>query len=131
MKIDIETNPITYKFMANIIIRSIEKDGEEYLKKLMYHYHKYNFKIINGCYERKSVSHDRLGNHNPYHWDIIQVELNLERVVNDIHSPSDYIHNQLHKEIYKIFDSFRSNVVINDDKLDYIFWINESWIREN
>lgn len=131
MKINIETNPIKYKFIIEVGIQSIEKNGEEYLKKLMYHYFEYDFKIINGSYKRDSKSHDRLGKFNPYHWDIIKVTLNLERDVEDIHSPSDYIDNQLRKEIYEIFDSFRTNIVTNDDKLDYVYWIGVSWIETN
>lgn len=131
MRINVETNPITYKFIVNITVQSIDKNGEIYLNKLMHHYHNYNFKIINGSYKRESVKHDRIGTHNPYGWDIIKVKLNLEREVKNIHSPEDYINNQLHKEIYQIFDLFRNHVVINDDKLDYINWINESWVILN
>lgn len=127
MKIDVETNPIIYKFMVNVKIQSIESNGEEYIKKLMHHYSSSNFKIINGSYVRESISHDRLGKHNPYHWKVIEVTLNLERVVENIHSPQDYIGSQLHNEIYEIFNWFNTHIVNNDDKLDYIKWINESW----
>ena len=126
-KENLETNPISYKFIVGVTIQSVEKDGEKYLKKLMHHFSNYDFKIVNGTYERKSISHDRLGNHNPYHWDIIEVKLNLERLVKGIHSPSDYINNRLHGEIYRIFDWFRTHVVPNDSKLDYVSWINEGW----
>ena len=117
--------------MVNVTIQSIEKDGEEYLKKLMYYYSNHNFKIINGSYKRESVIHDRLGNNIPYYLDVIRAELNLERIVKDIHSPSDYIKNKLHSEIYEIFDSFRNYIIPNDDKLDYVFWINEYWCKVN
>ena len=123
MKINVETNPITYKFLVNVVIQSIEKDGEEYLNKLMHHFSEYDFKIINGSYERKSISHDRLGNHNPHLWEVIMVKINLSRIVNNIHSPTDYIHNKLHNEIYEIFSKFNTN----DNKLDYIKWVEKYW----
>lgn len=123
----LEMNPITYEFLVEVVVQSIEKDGEEYLRKLMQHFSSYNFEILNGRYERKTQTHDRLGNCNPHLWDVIEVRVNLKRKVSDIHSPSDYINNKLHQEIYDIFASFRKDVVPNDDKLDYVTWINERW----
>lgn len=126
----IETNPIEYKFTVSITAQSVIKDGEEYLDKLMKYYSDHNFKIINGCWRRSSVSHNRLGEHNPYNWKVIISEIIIERTVKDIHSPSDYIDSKLHDEIYEIFNSFTEDVIKNSDNfnLDYIKWINESWI---
>lgn len=47
----------------------------------------------------------------------------MKRIAKDTHSPSVYA-EELKNEIYQIFDSFRSDVVPNDDKLDYVTWIS-------
>lgn len=124
----IETNPIEYKFTIRIIAQSVEKDGEDYINKLMEYYSDHNFKIINSGWERVSVSHNRLGDLNPYHWDVIIADISMERTVENIHSPYDYVNNKLHDEMYEIFRLFTKDVMKNSDDLDYIKWINESWI---
>lgn len=53
MKINIESNPITYVFNIDISVYSKEQDGEKYLSELMNHYNNFNFKIINGKYKRR------------------------------------------------------------------------------
>lgn len=124
---NIELNPISYKFAISVKIQSIEKDGEMYLRKLMQYFSNHDFKIINSIYKKTTVAHDRIGDFNPYHWNVIEVELNLERLVKNIHSPYVYSDEKLTNEIYDTFDSFRTNVVKNDNKLDYVTWINVGW----
>ena len=122
MKINIESNPITYVFNIDISVYSKEQDGEKYLSELMNHYNNFNFKIINGKYKREKKTHDRLGHKHPdgLYWDIIYASISMELKVKNIYNPEDYIDNILEKRIYGIFDLFNKN----DDKLDYIWWIN-------
>ena len=122
MQIDIESNPITYVFNIDISVYSKEQDGEKYLSELMNHYNNFNFKIINGKYKREKKTHDRLGHRHPngLYGDIIYASISMELKVKNIHNPEDYIDNILEKRIYGIFNLFNKN----DDKLDYIWWIN-------
>ena len=122
MKINIESNPITYVFNIDISVYSKEQDGEKYLSELMNHYNNFNFKIINGKYKREKMTQYRLSHRHPdgLYWDIIYASISMEVKVKNIHNPKDYIDNILEKRIYGIFDLFNKN----DDKLDYIWWIN-------
>ena len=128
MKINIESNPITYVFNIDISVYSKEQDGEKYLSELMNHYNNFNFKIINGKYKREKMTHDRLGHRHPdgLYCDIIYASISMELKVKNIHNPKDYIDNILEKRIYGIFDLFNKN----DDKLDYIWWINIYYTEE-
>ena len=125
MKIDVESNPISYKFTSKITIISTEiMNSEVYLEDLMNYFDRYNFKIINGTWKKVRKTHDRLGRalDPESEYNAIIIELVLERIVDNIHSPSNYIEDELNDELYYIFDQFNTN----DSVTDYIEWISNA-----
>ena len=75
----LETNPLEYLFRIEVTIQTIETAGEKYIRALEEYFSDNGFIILNACYHKDRITHDRLGRHIKYGQDVLEITLKIQK----------------------------------------------------